>query len=222
MRTIPFLHNRQSEQSEQSESEQSGPSAGDAKPRTWRKPAWGLAILTVAAAAALATAGTATAASATATAPAVRTTHAVQAARYVVSWPLVQKGDRGQRVVAIQYLLNEQIGAGLTPDGIFGDATERAVKTFQARHGLTQDGKVGSSTWVKLVVQVKKGSRGSAVKAVQSNLNVSYGYHYVTVDGVFGDHTDRAVRDFQRTHPPLHEDGVVGTNTWQALVYFER
>jgi len=208
MRTIPFLHNRQS-----------GPGTGHS---TWRKPAWGLAIASVAAATALATAGTATAATsatATATAPAVRT---VQAARYAaVSWPLVTKGDRGQRVVAIQYLLNEH-GISLDVDGVFGDGTYRAVQLFQGRNGLPQDGKVGPATWMKLVVLVKKGSRGPAVKAVQSNLSVSYGYRYVAVDGVFGDATDRAVRDFQRTHPPLHVDGAVGMDTWQALVYFEK
>jgi peptidoglycan hydrolase-like protein with peptidoglycan-binding domain len=205
MRTIPFLRNRQS--------------------GAWRKPAWGLAIATVAAATALATAGTATAATAAATAPAARTAHAVhavQAARYAaVSWPLVTKGDRGQRVVAIQYLLNEH-GISIQVDGVFGDGTYRAVQLFQGRNNLPQDGKVGPATWMKLVVLVKKGSRGPAVRAVQSNLNVSYGYRYVTVDGVFGDDTDRAVRDFQRTHFPLRADGVVGMDTWQALVYFER
>jgi peptidoglycan hydrolase-like protein with peptidoglycan-binding domain len=208
MRTIPFLHDRRPGQSGQ-----------DARRGTWRRPAWGLAIATVAAAATLATAGTATAATATATVPAA---HAVQATRHVVvSWPLVQKGDRGQRVVAIQYLLNEH-GISLTVDGVFGDGTDRAVRDFQRRNNLPQDGKVGPATWMKLVVLVKKGSRGSAVQAVQSNLSVSYGYHYVTVDGVFGDATDRAVRDFQRTHPPFRADGVVGMDTWQALVYFEK
>ena len=115
-----------------------------------------------------------------------------------VPTPLVVQGDTGFRVVDIQYLLNQQIGAGLAPDGIFGPLTASAVRKFQAICGITVDGKVGNQTWPRLTVQVQFGSTGSAVRAVQQNLNV-FGAG-LAVDGIFGPLTQAAVREFQATH----------------------
>ena len=54
-------------------------------------------------------------------------------------------GDRGQQVRRLQEALNAQ-GESLVTDGIFGASTHAAVISFQARHGLTPDGIVGSRT----------------------------------------------------------------------------
>ena len=59
-------------------------------------------------------------------------------------------GSTGKDVEYLQRRLNG-IGFGsLVVDGIFGVATESAVKKFQKYYGLTADGIVGSQTWNKL------------------------------------------------------------------------
>jgi Putative peptidoglycan-binding domain-containing protein len=59
--------------------------------------------------------------------------------------PALSIGDRGQQVKRLQEALNAQ-GETLVTDGIFGASTHAAVISFQARHGLTPDGIVGSRT----------------------------------------------------------------------------
>src|SRR5215216_4935839 len=54
---------------------------------------------------------------------------------------VLKRGSHGPRVAKVQRWL------GLTPDGVFGPATKRAVRRFQRRHGLTADGIVGPATW---------------------------------------------------------------------------
>lgn len=132
----------------------------------------------------------------------------------VLTWPTVQRGDTGERVRTVQYLLR-QAGYSLTADGSFGAITESAVISFQQSRGLYPNGVVAGSTWTALVVTVRNGSTGEAVKGVQSQLNTR-GYGLV-VDGVFGSKTEAAVRDFQ-TKRGLVVDGVVGPRTWNALV----
>ena len=107
-----------------------------------------------------------------------------------------------------------QRGAAISADGDFGPATAAAVKSFQSASGLENDGIVGPKTWAALIVTVQKGSRNTAVKAVQSQL-VAHG-HSVAVDGDFGSGTESAVKSFQGAHG-LDSDGVVGPLTWQAL-----
>ena len=64
--------------------------------------------------------------------------------------PTLRRGSTGADVEYLQRRLNG-IGFGsLVVDGIFGAATEEAVKKFQGQYGLTVDGVVGSQTWAKL------------------------------------------------------------------------
>lgn len=62
---------------------------------------------------------------------------------------------------------------------------------------------------------VKYGSRGSDVTELQNKLNAN-GYK-LDVDGIFGNQTQSAVKDYQQKNG-LGVDGIVGTNTWGKLL----
>jgi peptidoglycan hydrolase-like protein with peptidoglycan-binding domain len=140
-------------------------------------------------------------------------------------WPLVRQGDQEHPVKTLQYLLRAR-GHTLTADGIFGPATDAAVRAFQQQKGLAADGIVGPATWPALIITVRQGSQGDAVRGVQEefqfrNLSGDPGTG-LAVDGIFGPKTDAAVRGFQQA---LHQDiasvtvdGIAGPVTWQALV----
>jgi putative chitinase len=57
---------------------------------------------------------------------------------------LLKVGSKGEDVKKLQSKL------GLGADGVFGKATEEAVKAFQLKNALTPDGLVGEGTWNKL------------------------------------------------------------------------
>ncbi|MCM1045610.1 MAG: LysM peptidoglycan-binding domain-containing protein [Candidatus Gastranaerophilales bacterium] len=131
--------------------------------------------------------------------------------------------------------------------GVFGDSTQAAVAKFQSIFNLTADGIVGKATWNKLSsiytavtrladldsegvslgigtvppsAVLRRGSRGTDVITLQYLLNVAAEYYpyvpQVSQDGIFGSGTERAVMAFQRA-VSLTADGVVGSNTWNAL-----
>lgn len=64
-------------------------------------------------------------------------------------YPVITLGATGPAVVTLQQCLNVW-GAKLTVDGVFGQVTFAAVKTFQLAHMLTVDGIVGPATWAVL------------------------------------------------------------------------
>ncbi len=61
---------------------------------------------------------------------------------------------------------------------------------------------------------IRKGDRGADVERWQTIL-ASQGFDPNGIDGVFGNGTARATREFQRAHG-LTPDGIVGRNTWSA------
>jgi peptidoglycan hydrolase-like protein with peptidoglycan-binding domain len=162
----------------------------------------------------------AAATTATTSAAAVTTRLAPDAA--LKGWPVLRQGPNSTwpkvTVRSLQYLLDAR-GAKLAADGIYGAKTTAAVVAFQRAHHLTVDGVVGAKTWGALIVTVKLGSTGYAVRAVQDQLNyrsTRYGFS-VAVDGIFGPTTQLAVRAFQAAGR-VAADGIVGPVTWQALV----
>lgn len=121
-----------------------------------------------------------------------------------VSWPTVQSGQKGGLVRVVQFLVNWK------HNGVFGTGTKVAVQDFQRAHSLVADGIVGPLTWPDLTPTIEHNSTGNTVRAVQEVLGMD-------VNGDFGTVTLDNVKAFQAKHK-LTADGIVGPNTWNALV----
>ena len=72
-----------------------------------------------------------------------------------------QRGSTGSVVTQIQTKLKNWGYYSGPVDGIYGSGTEKAVRLFQQKNGLTVDGKAGSKTLAALGINVSSGS-GSA------------------------------------------------------------
>lgn len=70
-----------------------------------------------------------------------------------VNVPVLEKGDSGSSVRALQILLigNGQWCGGYGADGKFGSGTEASVRAYQKVKGLRIDGIVGNDTWSSLL-----------------------------------------------------------------------
>ncbi len=136
----------------------------------------------------------------------------------------------------------------LDTDGLFDSDTEEAVKNFQRIFNLSPDGVVGKATWYKIksiynavkgIAELqseglrpdevdrifpevlREGDTGAGVRTVQYLLAVIAYFNDAVrspaYDGVFGSGTRAAVESFQRSEG-LNADGVVGRETWNALL----
>ena len=107
-----------------------------------------------------------------------------------------------------------------------------AVKEFQAQRGITVDGLVGPETFRRLEeARWRLGDRvlsyaaahttvGEDVLELQQRLN-SLGFEAGREDGIFGQATDHALRDFQH-NTGIAADGVCGPATFKALGQLRR
>jgi hypothetical protein len=68
--------------------------------------------------------------------------------------PVFGPGSRGTPVLLIQQALQDRRLLLSKPDGIYGEGTQSAVRTFQHIVGLDEDGRVGKSTWQALELPV--------------------------------------------------------------------
>ena len=120
----------------------------------------------------------------------------------VSPWPLVRQGDRQHPVKTLQYLLRAR-GHNLTVDGIFGPKTDAAVRAFQQQKSLTVDGIVGPNTWSALIITVKQGSQGDAVKGVQEEFQ----FRNLSGDPGKGLQVERDLRAQDRRRGPRLPEG---------------
>lgn len=158
----------------------------------------------------------------------------------------LRRGDTGASVKQVQFYLrfaasNYSALSSVAVDGVFGSATEAAVRRFQSYFGLTADGVVGRATWNKmnevytdiandLLAEnqrpgtfpgtLREGSSGRAVRELQYYLYVLSFYFpsipRIAIDGQYGAATTAAVRAYQRQFG-LTADGVVGPATWSSI-----
>ena len=119
---------------------------------------------------------------------------------------LLQLGDIGDNVKYLQYGLHILCCSPNGFDGEFGNGTLTAVKKFQSKYGLVNDGIVGDVTWNTLK---------NEIATIQAQLNKK-GCSVGTVDGIAGPATYNAVISFQNKNG-LTADGQVGTATWDIL-----
>jgi peptidoglycan hydrolase-like protein with peptidoglycan-binding domain len=156
----------------------------------------------------------------------------------------LQRGDRGNEVNALQTRLTALGCYNSEVTGVFGPKTEAGVKLCQQQFNLTADGIAGSRTMAALNgnsggnwmgnsvdgssqppaqvaqnidrdVLLKQGDRGANVTELQQRLQ-NLGYSTGGVDGVYGEMTAAAVRQFQQSRQ-LNPDGKFGSQELAAI-----
>lgn len=149
----------------------------------------------------------------------------------------LQQGSQGSAVKALQEALKELGFYAGTADGSFGSGTVTALKTFQKKNSLRQDGiatpevqklifegkplnSKGKKTNIKTLPPIadypmQLNDRGDAVTALQKKLNV-LGYFTAEYTNIYNSATQKAVRAFQQDHA-LTVDGKAGEKTLRLL-----
>lgn len=130
------------------------------------------------------------------------------------SFPSVPVGSEGPLVEVIQRLLTHR-QLPVEPNGFFDEATEDVVTQFEESVGIPPDGLVGRVTWQQLVVPLRRGQTGEAVRAFQLLL-VENGID-TNVDGNYTLAVQQHVIDFQRANG-LGVDGIGDVDTWRVLL----
>lgn len=151
---------------------------------------------------------------------------------YTSNYVYLSRGSRGSAVTRLQSRLAALGYYYGSLDGIYGSATQTAVRRFQSRNGISATGAADVNTQTVLFgsgaiangssggssvgyVYLHYGSRGTAVTRLQQALK-DKGYLKGKVDGIYGDQTYDAVKSFQRAKG-LAVDGIAGRKTQNAL-----
>jgi N-acetylmuramoyl-L-alanine amidase len=140
---------------------------------------------------------------------------------------LIRRGSEGPAVAEVHAaLVALGLLPALPPEPVYDDATDRAVREFQQRRGLSVDGIVGPETYRAIsAAKFRLGDRllslsshafvGDDVAALQDRL-LELGFDAGRVDGIFGPRTEAALKSFQREYGLL-ADGSCGPGTLRAL-----
>lgn len=137
----------------------------------------------------------------------------------------IKRNDRGPAVEDVQRRLRV-LGYELVVDGEFLDRTAAAVRAFRAHEGLPEGEAVDERAWSALVdATFALGDRilylrmphfhGGDVRELQEVLDV-LGFVSGGADGIFGAHTESALREFQAS-VGLVDDGIAGNTTYDAV-----
>ena len=123
----------------------------------------------------------------------------------------LRRGLAGEPVKRLQAKL------GVKVDGEFGPNTEKALKDYQQKNGLTPDGVAGSETFWQMglyeLVLLKVGSSGELVKRLQAALEIN-------VDGQYGPGTAEELKKFQEKSG-INGDGIAGPETLSKMESFK-
>jgi len=98
----------------------------------------------------------------------------------------LRRGSRGDDVTTLQKKLRNWGYYSGTVDGIFGGQTEEAVKYFQRKNGLTPDGIVGQATAKALGMRLSGSSSGGSSSGGSATSNSS-GDVYLLARCIYGE-----------------------------------
>lgn len=134
----------------------------------------------------------------------------------------------------------------VNPDGVFGPETTAAVRDFQRQNGLEETGKVDLLSWDKIFAEymrlgelygpaeaariysaapliIKKGDINDEIYVLQVLLKRNHKrlgiLSSVTINGIFDDETEYAVKELQRFFG-AEETGVVDKFLWNRFMRF--
>lgn len=166
---------------------------------------------------------------------------------------VLERGSTGTDVRTVQLRLNRiranypALPAISPVDGIYGPATENAVRIFQRTFNLLQDGKVGRSTWNKIsqiwvgviklselggegeriglspvppTVVIREGARGADVIHAQFLLDYISGFYLDIAAPLMDSIFGASTTNAVKQFQRrfgLTADGVVGPNTWRKM-----
>ena len=141
----------------------------------------------------------------------------------------IAQGQTGPAVEDVQQrlgILGYTIDPAELEASLFGSSTCVAVRSFRSQQGLPLADEVDDATWAELVDETYRlGDRtlylrlpyfhGADVSHLQMTLNV-LGFSCGEVDGLYGPHTEAAVREFQANIGIL-ADGIAFQDTFDAI-----
>ncbi|MDD4187792.1 MAG: LysM peptidoglycan-binding domain-containing protein [Bacilli bacterium] len=162
----------------------------------------------------------------------------------VIITPMLE-GTSGSDVETLQKNLSDLGYYDGNITGVFDIQTGNSVQSFQSDNNLLSTGIVNQKTWEAIIEKTEKNDRSetkycdlltkldrqknvlsrSTIRLGDSGTDVAdlqlylkeLSYFEGPIDSQFGSETNKAVRSFQNTNN-LGVDGIVGKNTWSALV----